>query len=106
MAASVDLRRLQRQALATGDSAYAGVGKVLEAWFIGPAADVWGDVPYSQAVDSTFPTPVPDPQDQVYAALQVKLDEAIASMNASNPGGSPPGIEDLVYGGTCRNGLH
>jgi starch-binding outer membrane protein, SusD/RagB family len=50
-------------------------------------------------VDSTFPTPVLDPQDQVYAALQVKLDEAIASMNASNPGGSPPGIEDLVYEG-------
>jgi hypothetical protein len=95
----VDLRRLQRQALATGDSAYAGVAKVLEAWFVGTAADVWGDIPYSQAVDSTFPTPVLDPQVQVYAALQTTLDEAIASMNASNPGGSPPGIEDLVYGG-------
>jgi hypothetical protein len=95
----VDLRLLQRQALATGDSAYAGVAKVLEAWYIGLAADAWGDVPYSQAVDSTIPTPVLDPQEQVYAALQTRLDEAIASMNASNPGGSPPGIEDLVYGG-------
>jgi hypothetical protein len=95
----VDLRLLQRQALATGDSAYAGVAKVLEAWFIGTAADVWGDIPYSQAVDSTFPTPALDPQDQVYSALQTKLDEAIASMNASNPGGHPPGIEDLVYEG-------
>jgi hypothetical protein len=95
----VDLRLLQRQALATGDSAYAGVAKVLEAWYVGLATDVWGDVPYSQAVDSTFPTPVLDPQEQVYAALQTRLDEAIASMNASNPGGSPPGIEDLVYGG-------
>jgi starch-binding outer membrane protein, SusD/RagB family len=95
----VDLRLLQRQALATGDSAYAGVAKVLEAWYVGLAADVWGDVPYSQAVDSTFPTPVLDPQEQVYAALQTKLDEAIASMNASNPGISLPGDEDLVYGG-------
>jgi starch-binding outer membrane protein, SusD/RagB family len=95
----VDLRLLQRQALATGDSAYAGVAMVLEAWFIGIATDVWGDVPYSQAVDSTFPTPVLDPQEQVYAALQTRLDGAIASMNATNPGGSPPGIEDLVYGG-------
>ena len=33
----VDLRLLQRQALATGDSAYAGVAKVLEAWFVGAA---------------------------------------------------------------------
>jgi hypothetical protein len=95
----VDLRLLQRQALATGDSAYAGVAKVLEAWFIGTAADVWGDIPYTQAVDSTFPTPALDPQEQVYAALQTTLDEAIASMNAGNPGGSPPGIEDLVYEG-------
>jgi hypothetical protein len=95
----VDLRRLQSQALSTGDSAYAGVAKVLEAWFIGLATDVWGDVPYSQAADSTFPTPVLDPQQDVYAALQTRLDEAIASMNAANPGGSPPGIEDLVYGG-------
>lgn len=94
-----DLRQLQHQALATGDSAYAGVAKVLEAWFVGLAADSWGDVPYSQAVDSTFPTPVLDPQDQVYAALQTKLDEAIASMNATSPGASPPGIEDLVYEG-------
>jgi hypothetical protein len=95
----VDLRLLQRQASATGDSAYAGVAKVLEAWYVGLAADAWGDIPYSQAADSTFPTPALDPQDQVYAALQTKLDEAIASMNATSPGGSPPGIEDLVYGG-------
>jgi starch-binding outer membrane protein, SusD/RagB family len=94
-----DLRLLQRQALATGDSAYAGVAKVLEAWFVGLAADSWGDVPYSQAVDSTFPTPILDPQDQVYAALQTTLDQAIASMNATSPGSSPPGIEDLVYEG-------
>jgi starch-binding outer membrane protein, SusD/RagB family len=95
----VDLRRLQSQALATGDSAYSGVAKVLEAWFIGLATDAWGDVPYSQAADSNFPTPVLDPQEQVYAALQTRLDEAIASMNATNPGASPPGLEDLVYGG-------
>ena len=95
----VDLRLLQRQALATGDSAYAGVAKVLEAWFVGTAADVWGDIPYSQAVDSNFPTPVLDPQQEVYVALQTRLDEAIASMNAASPGGSPPGVEDLVYEG-------
>jgi hypothetical protein len=94
----VDLRLLQRQALATKDSAYAGVAKVLEAWLIGTAADVWGDIPYSQAADSTVASPALDPQQQVYAALQSKLDEAIASMNASHPG-SPPGAEDLVYGG-------
>ena len=95
----VDLRLLQRQALATNDSAYAGVAKVLEAWFIGTAADVWGDIPYSQAADSTVAAPVLDPQQQVYATLETKLDEAIASMTTTNPGGHLPGAEDLVYGG-------
>jgi starch-binding outer membrane protein, SusD/RagB family len=95
----VDLRLLQRQALATNDSAYAGVAKVLEAWLVGTAADVWGDVPYSQAADSLVAAPALDPQQQVYAALESKLDEAIASMNASSPGSHPPGGEDLVYGG-------
>ena len=61
------------------------VADVLEAWFMGLTASVWGDITYSQAVDSTFPTPVLDPQAQVYAALQLKLDQAIASLNAANP---------------------
>ena len=95
----LDIRKLENQALASGNLAYAGVAEVLEAWFMGLATSAWGDIPYSQAADSTFPTPVLDPQDQVYAALQAKLDQAIASMNTVNPGGSPPGVEDLVYGG-------
>jgi starch-binding outer membrane protein, SusD/RagB family len=95
----LDLRRLQRQAEATSDSAYVGVAKVLEGWFIGTAADVWGDVPYSQAADSTIATPALDQQEDVYAAVQAKLDEAIVAMNASNPGTSTPGVEDLVYEG-------
>jgi len=95
----LDIRKLQVQALSSGDSAYAGVAEVLEAWFMGLTTDVWGDIPYSQAADSTFPTPVLDPQEQVYAALQSKLDLAIASMNATNPGVNLPADEDLVYAG-------
>jgi hypothetical protein len=94
-----DLRRLQTQALATGDSAYAGVAKVLEAWFMGIATDIWGDIPYSQAADSSFPSPILDPQQQVYASLQTRLDEAIASMNSTTAAAGGPREEDLVYGG-------
>jgi starch-binding outer membrane protein, SusD/RagB family len=94
----LDLRLLQSQAYAAGDSAYAGVAKVLEAWFMGIATDVWGDIPYSQAADTSIADPVLDPQDQVFTALQTRLDEGIASMNATVPG-SGPGGEDLVYEG-------
>lgn len=95
----LDLRRIQRTALADADSGYAGVAAVLEAWIVGMAADAWGDIPYSQAVDSTIAEPAPDPQEQVYAAVQAKLDEAIVLLNASNASLTGPADEDLVYGG-------
>ncbi|HEU5169163.1 MAG TPA: SusD/RagB family nutrient-binding outer membrane lipoprotein [Gemmatimonadales bacterium] len=95
----LDLRRIQTTALADADSGFAGVAAVLEAWVVGMAADTWGDIPYSQAVDSTIAEPVPDAQQDVYAALQAKLDEAIALMGATNAATTAPGPEDLVYGG-------
>jgi hypothetical protein len=95
----LDLRRIQQTALVGADSGYAGVAAVIEAWIAGMAADAWGDVPYSQAVDSTIAEPAPDPQEQVYAAVQAKLDEAIVLLNASNASVTGPGDEDLVYGG-------
>ena len=95
----LDLRRIQTTALAEADSGIAGVAAVLEAWTIGLAADTWGDVPYSEAVDSTIAEPAPDPQQEVYAAIQAKLDEAITLMAATNAAITAPGEEDLVYGG-------
>jgi hypothetical protein len=95
----LDLRRIYTSSLTAQDSGYAGVAAVLEAWMIGTAADAWGDVPYSQAVDSTIAEPAPDTQQAVYDAVQAKLDEAIVLMAASNAAITGPGPEDLVYGG-------
>ncbi len=92
-----DLRTIQSRALAVGDSGFAGVAAVLEAWAIGFAADAWGDVPYSEALDTTNATPVLDPQQGVYAAAQAKLDDAIAYLGASSTGTSV--AVDLIYGG-------
>jgi hypothetical protein len=92
----VDLRRIQRSALATADSAYAGVAYVLEAWIVGQTADVWGDIPYSQAVDSSIAAPALDPQQLVYTTIQAKLDTAIRFLATST---APPAGEDVVYGG-------
>jgi hypothetical protein len=92
----LDLRRIQKSALATADSAYAGIAYVLEAWLVGQTADVWGDIPYSQAADSTIAAPALDPQLQVYATIQAKLDTAILFLGTAT---APPGGEDVVYGG-------
>jgi len=92
----LDLRRIEHSALATADSAYAGVAYVLEAWLIGQTADVWGDIPYAQAADSTIAAPALEPQQQVYTAIQAKLDTAIAFLGTTT---APPAGEDVVYGG-------
>jgi hypothetical protein len=96
----VDLRTIQQKArtAATPDSLHLGVALVLEAWMVGTAADLWGDVPYSEAADPfTHPTPHYDNQLSVYAALQSVLDNAIIALNGST--GVGPGSNDLVYGG-------
>jgi hypothetical protein len=93
----IDIRVLEAGATAGGDLKYLGVAQVMEAWFIGYTADVWGDIPYSQAVDYVnFPTPILDTQQDVYNAVETLLSTAITNMAGAGAG---PGTADLVYAG-------
>jgi len=94
-----DIRSLEVQSLAAGDSVFAGIGLTIEGLTMGTAADVWGDVPYSQAVDSTITTPALDPQQTVYATVQAKLDTAILYLACTGVTCVGPGTVDLWYGG-------
>lgn len=93
----IDLRRVERSTVAAGDSTFAGMARVIEALLVGTAADVWGAIPYSQAVDTSIVDPVLDPQDQVYAAIQAKLDTAITFLAATGPTNAGPAGADLTY---------
>ena len=93
----IDIRTLEAQATTSGDLKYLGVAQVMEAWYMGYTADVWGDIPYSQAVDYVnFPTPELDTQQDVYNAVETLLSTAITNMAGAGAG---PGSADLVYGG-------
>ena len=89
----VDIRQVQQKV--AGDKFYLGVAQVWEALTVGMIADVWGNVPYSEAL-GTVATPKLDPQATVYASLQTLLDQAITNINA---GGNGPRESDLIYGG-------
>lgn len=91
----IDLRRIRE--LAPDDRTYQGISKVWEAYTMGMAASLWGDIPYSGAVTEGNATPTLDQQAAVYAAIQTLLDEAIADLNAGS--GAGPGGLDLVFGG-------
>ena len=94
----IDARKLQDQVTKLGDRRYLGIAKIYEAWLIGTAADVWGDVPYSEAVKD-IATPKLDKQMDIYAAVEALLASAIADLQAGV--GAGPGAADLVYGGNA-----
>jgi hypothetical protein len=94
----IDARKLQAQVSALGDRKYLGIAKIYEAWLIGTAADLWGDVPYSEAVAAAA-TPKLDKQMDIYAAVETLLSSAIADLAAGV--GAGPGSADLVYGGSA-----
>ena len=98
----LDIRGIEARADTAKDQVYGGIGRVMEAMAVGLAADVWGDIPYSQAVSDTL-SPVLDPQEQVYAAIQAKLDTAI-TMLGSKTGAGPDGA-DLFYSGDATKWL-
>jgi hypothetical protein len=91
----IDLRKIEAAERAAGDSVFLGVAKVWEAFNMGVAADLWGDVPYTQAVGSS-PAPALDAQSAVYDSVQSLLSQAIVELGG--PGTGPLG-NDLVYGG-------
>ena len=95
----LSLRTVQASAEESGDGVYQGIAQVLEALLIGTTADIWGSIPYSEAVGED-PTPAFDDQMAVYTALQTLLDEAIANIGGAGAG---PGLVDLFYG-TAPNG--
>jgi starch-binding outer membrane protein, SusD/RagB family len=96
----VDIRKLEAGALEVADSTMLGIAQVLEAMMMGTGADIFGDIVYSQALQGGNPSP--DPQMEIYAALQTLLDEAIVNLSRTGPTNVGPGDADLVYGGDRR----
>lgn len=93
----VGIRDVQASAQAAGDMQYKGVAEVMEAITMLWGADIWGDLPYREAVTAAV-TPAFDPQQQIYADLQALLTQAIADLGGAGPG---PGEFDLIYGGNA-----
>lgn len=92
----LDLRKVQALAQASGDQKMQGVALFLEAFRMGTATSLWGDIPYSEAADAAITTPKLDPQQEIYARLQAKLDSAIQLLGGTGSG--PIAGADVFYG--------
>ncbi len=91
----LDIRKVEASADAAGDSVYGAIARIWEAYIVGTAADIWGEIPYSEAVGGVA-QPHLDPQASVYAAVQARLDTALTLLAGSGAG---PGVADLIYAG-------
>ena len=94
----VGLRNVQAAAVASGDKFIEGIAKVWEGYAFGTATSVWGDLPYSEALNADILTPKLDPQESIYTAVQARLDEGITALqgaSASASGNCDP--SDLIY---------
>jgi hypothetical protein len=85
---------------------YRGMARVLEAMNLGLATDLWGDVPYSQALrglqgEETFNSAY-DTQEAILTDIQRLLDEAILDLADDAENLQTPGSDDLFFGGDAQ----
>lgn len=95
----LDLHTLERLTSAIHDSTYLGQAYVLEALLMGEAADLWGDIPYSQAAQTLkYPHPKLDPQQAVFDSLETLLRTAAVLLQATGPSNQGALSLDAAYG--------
>ncbi|MEO6287495.1 MAG: SusD/RagB family nutrient-binding outer membrane lipoprotein [Dyadobacter sp.] len=83
---------------ATNNRLVQGIAKIVKANALGTATAVWGDIPFTEASDiAQFPNPAFESQIEVYAKLQLLLDEAIADLESGI--GTSPGAADIHFNG-------
>jgi hypothetical protein len=108
--ALVNYAKMIEAADKVGANAYSGIGKIMQAYTFSVATDVWGDIPYSEALKGTqFLQPRIDKQEDIYkgnAALGIQslfdlVREGLADLE--EPTTTKPSSDDLVYGGNMDN---
>ena len=92
----MDMKELENKAAASGNQAYLGVSKILQAHAFSVTTDLFGDVPFSKALQGRANiTPAYDKQEDIYPALITMIDEGLAALSA----GTETISGDIVYGG-------
>ncbi|MBO9564999.1 MAG: SusD/RagB family nutrient-binding outer membrane lipoprotein [Niastella sp.] len=76
-------RLMRQKANAVNNKRLVGVSQVIEANLMGTATALWGDVPFKQASDESFPNPAYEGQVQVYGYIQALLDSAIQNLSST-----------------------
>ncbi len=91
-----DLQTIIAKAQEEGHPNAEATAKIMKEWSFHIMTDLWGDIPYSEALDGeTNATPVYDAQSDIYSGMLANLGAA-AGMLA--PAGRDLGGGDILYG--------
>lgn len=93
-----NLSLLNKKTLQSGNTNYSAISKILTAYCLAYATDIWGDIPYAESFNGTSNlNPAYDKQEDIYKAIQSLLDNGIADINKAY--GVKPGGDDFFYNG-------
>lgn len=78
-------RLVREKAVESGSPGLEGVAQIIEAWLVGEGAALFGDIPYSEAIQpNEFPNPKYDAQQDVLNAVQALLSSAITNVQSGS----------------------
>ena len=68
-----DLRKIQTMSDDEGLKGvrYKGIAQIMEAYLVGMAASIWGDIPYSEVLNESIENPKLDEQSQVLSLIHI-----------------------------------
>lgn len=96
-----DLQTVIDKGIAQNSPHYVGVAQVQKAYLYSIIVDLFGDVPYFDALKGNGNlAPKFDDSSKIYDDLFVLLDNAIVNLNATSSTISPNSTSDFIYGGS------
>ncbi|MCC3157290.1 SusD/RagB family nutrient-binding outer membrane lipoprotein [Hymenobacter sp. 15J16-1T3B] len=79
---------------------FVGIAQIQKAYIFSQMVDVWGDIPYSEALKGVqFPAPKFDDDEAIYNDLFGLIDQGVANLRRTDSSRNPSATEDLIYGG-------
>jgi hypothetical protein len=97
--ASMAIKRCSAGGAEEGNYHTLGIARVLTAYNLGILTDLFGDVPWTEALQpGVIYTPVLDKQEAIYNSIFQLLDSAIVNLKKDSKYASM-GTQDLIYGG-------
>jgi hypothetical protein len=93
-----DAKTMQDLAIQEGNDCTEGVALVLQAYGYSYLTDLFGSIPFSQAINASILSPKYDEQEDVYAGIFRMLDKADSLFTVAD--GSITESSDLIYAGS------